>query len=55
MLWKKGHGFVDRDGRWVIEPRFKPERQAELGSLLMAEAHRITQQLGGEGKGARPR
>lgn len=28
VLWKKGqnqrgHGFVDRDGRWVIEPRFK--------------------------------
>lgn len=28
-LWQKGknqrgHGFVDRDGRWVIEPRFKP-------------------------------
>jgi DNA-binding IclR family transcriptional regulator len=36
-----------------IEPRFKPDRQEELGNLLMAEAHRITQQLGGGGQGER--
>jgi DNA-binding IclR family transcriptional regulator len=57
-----GAAVFDAAGRpaWAlsltgIEPRFKPERQEELGGLLMAEAHRITQQLGGEGKGARPR
>jgi hypothetical protein len=36
-----------------IEPRFKAERQEELGGLLMAEAHRITQQLGGSADGGR--
>jgi DNA-binding IclR family transcriptional regulator len=60
--WGMGAAVFDQSGRpaWAlsltgIEPRFKPERQEELGSLLMAEAHRITQQLGAEGKGARAR
>ena len=60
--WGMGAAVFDAAGRpaWAlsltgIEPRFKPERQEELGGLLMAEAHRITQQLGGEGKGTRPR
>ncbi|SDS81053.1 DNA-binding transcriptional regulator, IclR family [Pseudarthrobacter equi] len=59
--WGMGAAVFDRSGRpaWAlsltgIEPRFKPERQEELGGLLMAEAHRITQQLGGgEGVAAR--
>ncbi|WP_435875280.1 IclR family transcriptional regulator [Pseudarthrobacter enclensis] len=52
--WGMGAAVFDRSGRpaWAlsltgIEPRFKPERQEELGGLLMAEAHRITQQLSG--------
>ncbi|MDQ0925069.1 DNA-binding IclR family transcriptional regulator [Pseudarthrobacter sp. W1I19] len=60
--WGMGAAVFDQSGRpaWAlsltgIEPRFKPERQEELGNLLMAEAHRITQQLGAEGKGARAR
>ncbi len=60
--WGMGAAVFDQSGRpaWAlsltgIEPRFKPERQEELGSLLMAEAHRITQQLGAEGKGVRAR
>jgi DNA-binding IclR family transcriptional regulator len=60
--WGMGAAVFDQSGRpaWAlsltgIEPRFKPERQEELGSLLMAEAHRITQQLGAEGKGGRAR
>lgn len=59
--WGMGAAVFDRSGRpaWAlsltgIEPRFKPERQPELGALLMAEAHRITQQLG-NGEGARPK
>ena len=53
--WGMGAAVFDQAGRpaWAlsltgIEPRFKPDRQEELGGLLMAEAHRITQQLGGE-------
>ncbi|WP_104043239.1 IclR family transcriptional regulator [Arthrobacter sp. ZGTC412] len=60
--WGMGAAVFDASGRpaWAlsltgIEPRFKPERQEELGNLLMAEAHRITQQLGGDGKGRRGR
>jgi DNA-binding IclR family transcriptional regulator len=60
--WGMGAAVFDASGKpaWAlsltgIEPRFKPERQEELGTLLMAEAHRITQQLGGDGKGRRGR
>ncbi|MET1086439.1 MAG: IclR family transcriptional regulator [Arthrobacter sp.] len=60
--WGMGAAVFDQSGSpaWAlsltgIEPRFKPERQEELGTLLMAEAHRITQQLGGDGAGGRPR
>lgn len=60
--WGMGAAVFDQSGRpaWAlsltgIEPRFKPERQEELGGLLMAEAHRITQQLGAVGKGGRAR
>lgn len=58
--WGMGAAVFDRSGKpaWAlsltgIEPRFKPARQEELGGLLMAEAHRITQQLGGGGDGGR--
>jgi DNA-binding IclR family transcriptional regulator len=60
--WGMGAAVFDQSGRpaWAlsltgIEPRFKAERQEELGNLLMAEAHRITQQLAGDGKGNRLR
>ncbi|TLM75072.1 IclR family transcriptional regulator [Pseudarthrobacter sp. NamB4] len=60
--WGMGAAVFDRSGRpaWAlsltgIEPRFRPDRQEELGALLMAEAHRITQQLGGTQGGRRPR
>lgn len=55
--WGMGAAVFDGSGKpaWAlsltgIEPRFRPDRQEELGSLLMAEAHRITQQLGGDRK-----
>jgi len=58
--WGMGAAVFDPSGKpaWAlsltgIEPRFKPERQEELGGLLMAEAHRITQQLGGGAEGRR--
>jgi DNA-binding IclR family transcriptional regulator len=60
--WGMGAAVFDQSGRpaWAlsltgIEPRFRSERQEELGNLLMAEAHRITQQLVREGKANRPR
>lgn len=60
--WGMGAAVFDQSGQpaWAlsltgIEPRFKAERQEELGNLLLAEAHRITQQLGGDGKGGRAR
>jgi DNA-binding IclR family transcriptional regulator len=59
--WGMGAAVFDRSGHpaWAlsltgIEPRFKPERQPELGALLLAEAHRITQQLAG-GEEVRPK
>ena len=59
--WGMGAAVFDAFGKpaWAlsltgIESRFKPGRQEELGGLLMAEAHRITQQLGRDG-GGRPR
>lgn len=52
--WGMGAGVFDFGGRpaWAIsltgiEPRFKPERQSELGALLLAEAHRLGSQLRG--------
>lgn len=52
--WGMGAAVFDRSGQpaWAlsltgIEQRFRPERQAELGGLLMAEAHRLSQLLGG--------
>jgi DNA-binding IclR family transcriptional regulator len=60
--WGMGAAVFDQSGRpaWAlsltgIEPRFRTERQEELGNLLMAEAHRISQQLGAEGTGGRSR
>jgi DNA-binding IclR family transcriptional regulator len=51
--WGMGAAVFDQAGRptWAlsltgIEPRFRPERQALLGRLLMEEAHRISLQLG---------
>jgi DNA-binding IclR family transcriptional regulator len=50
--WGMGAAIFDRSGRpaWAlsltgIEPRFRPERQALLGRLLLEEANRITQAL----------
>lgn len=50
--WGMGAAVFDREGRPVgavsltgIEPRFRPERQPELGRLLLEEAHRITARL----------
>jgi DNA-binding IclR family transcriptional regulator len=51
-----GAAVFDRRGRpaWAvsltgIEPRFRPERQAQLGRLLLDEAHRISTLLQGAG------
>ncbi len=60
--WGMGAAVFDQSGRpaWAlsltgIEPRFRAERQEELGNLLMAEAHRLTQHLGAEAAGGRTR
>jgi DNA-binding IclR family transcriptional regulator len=52
--WGMGAAVFDQRGRpaWAlsltgIEPRFRPERQAHLGRLLMDEAHRISTLLQG--------
>ncbi|MET3206350.1 MULTISPECIES: IclR family transcriptional regulator [unclassified Arthrobacter] len=52
--WGMGAAVFDQLGRPVgalsltgIEPRFRPERQDLLGKLLMEEAHRMTNKLGG--------
>src|SRR6478609_9778272 len=58
--WGMGAAVFDRSGKpaWAlsltgIEPRFREDRRPQLGGLLMAEAHRITQQLGGRADGGR--
>lgn len=52
--WGMGAAVFDRSGApaWAlsltgIEPRFSPERQPELGRLLLEHAHRLTQALAG--------
>lgn len=58
--WGMGAAVFDRHGRpaWAlsltgIEPRFRTDRQATLGRLLMDEAHRISMLLqGGSGREA---
>lgn len=52
--WGMGAAVFDRQGSpaWAlsltgIEPRFSPERQPELGRLLLKHAHRLTQALSG--------
>lgn len=52
--WGMGAAVFDRTGspNWAlsltgIEPRFSPERQPELGRLLLEHAHRLTQALSG--------
>lgn len=52
--WGMGAAVFDRSGSpaWAlsltgIEPRFSPERQAELGRLLLQHAHRLTKALAG--------
>lgn len=52
--WGMGAAVFDRAGSpaWAlsltgIEPRFAPERQPELGRLLLKHAHRLTQALAG--------
>lgn len=52
--WGMGAAVFDRAGSpaWAlsltgIEPRFSPERQPELGRLLLTHAHRLTQELAG--------
>ena len=60
--WGMGAAVFDRSGQpaWAlsltgIEQRFRSGRQEELGGLLMAEAHRISQQLAGGDPGQPPR
>jgi DNA-binding IclR family transcriptional regulator len=50
--WGMGTTIFDREGRpsWAlsltgVESRFKPARQAELGALLLEQAHVITRKL----------
>lgn len=50
--WGMGAAVFDRNSEpaWAlsltgIEPRFRPERQEQLGRLLLEEAHRITREL----------
>ena len=57
--WGMGAAVFDRRGRpaWAlsltgIEPRFRQERQAQLGRLLMDEAHRISTAAAGRGVAA---
>lgn len=52
--WGMGAAVFDRSGSpaWAlsltgIEPRFSPERQEELGTLLLQHAHRLTRALAG--------
>jgi len=52
--WGMGAAIFDRGGRpmWAlsltgIEARFLPQRQKELGRLLLLEAHRVTRRLAG--------
>ncbi|MDI6023651.1 IclR family transcriptional regulator [Leucobacter sp. UT-8R-CII-1-4] len=52
--WGMGAAVFDRSGSpaWAlsltgIEPRFSPERQVELGRLLLQHAHRLTKALAG--------
>lgn len=52
--WGMGAAVFDQSGApaWAlsltgIEPRFSPERQPELGRLLLEHAHRLTQALAG--------
>lgn len=55
--WGMGAAIFDASGRpaWAltltgIESRFTPERRPELGRLLLREAHRVTQEVGGRAR-----
>jgi DNA-binding IclR family transcriptional regulator len=56
--WGMGAAVFDRAGKpvWAlsltgVESRFRPSRQAELGSLLLEQAHIVTRKLQGAGRG----